>query len=235
MFNGSFDFNDSHSAGGFVGWSDCITYINDSYFYPRTEFEIYYPIEFKTFSRGRNVNITNSYYSCILGEAQGKERHSITTSPFVSMVQSNPPTVYNVSGITSYIQGIKYDNVFYAGQGDNVILSLSCTPTLGYVTDSYTVSAGSFSGTTNPYTLKMPNSDVTISLEIADWEGNGTQESPYLIYADVQWNLLANRVNGTNGETQNCFAGKHFKLMADITVSTMVEIEIGRASCRERV
>ena len=222
VFNGSFDFNDSHSAGGFVGWSDCITYINDSYFYPRTEFEIYYPIEFKTFSRGRNVYITNSYYSCILGEAQGKERHSITTSPFVSMVQSNPPTVYNVSGITSYIKGIKYDNVFYAGQGDNVILSLSCTPALGYVTDSYTVSAGSFSGTTNPYTLNMPNSDVTISLEIADWEGNGTQESPYLIYADVQWDLLAHRVNGTNGETQNTFAGKHFKLMADITVNTMV-------------
>ena len=73
-----------------------------------------------------------------------------------------PETVYATSGITAYPTGIMVDSVLYAGNGDAVAL------TLGFSGDEntfagYVASAGTLSGSENPYTLTMPDEDVVIT------------------------------------------------------------------------
>ncbi len=63
------------------------------------------------------------------------------------------------------------------------------------------------------------NANVTVATnQLIDLEEHeGSYDDPYLISNVAQWNQLANRVNG--GETYN---DKFFKLMEDISVTTMV-------------
>ena len=75
---------------------------------------------------------------------------------------------YDVSDITAYAHGIKYGSDFYAGDGDEVSLTLSHGEAEeGYIFGAYNTSSGTLSGSDNPYTLTMPASDVTIS---ATWK-----------------------------------------------------------------
>lgn len=83
--------------------------------------------------------------------------------------------------------------------------------------DGYTLgfraSAGTLSNSGNPYTLTMPDENVTISLVLSpkEWDGDGSEETPYLIYNTGQLDMLASRVNAGNG-----YSDKYFKLMEDI-------------------
>ncbi len=61
--------------------------------------------------------------------------------------------------------------------------------------------------------IPSPN---TIHVAITDFEGVGTADDPYLIPSELAWNHFANKVN--NG---NVYDGKHFRQMADISVTTM--------------
>ena len=79
------------------------------------------------------------------------------------MALSGTATEYATSGITSYGTGIKYDHVLYAGEGDNVNLTLGNTPPTGYGLSAYTASAGTLDGTT----LTMPDADVEIGATFA--------------------------------------------------------------------
>lgn len=73
--------------------------------------------------------------------------------------------VYDASGISGYNVGIKYNDVLYAGQSNNVSLNLGATN--GYVVPgNFSASAGTLSGSSNPYTLTMPNSNVIITATI---------------------------------------------------------------------
>ena len=114
------------------------------------------------------VTCENCYY--VLGDlqsptaTQGKQAHSISAGDCVTVAFAGTPTVYNVSGITAYkvndkYCGFDYNNVHYAGSGDDVSLNL----TIGSCSHGgYTASAGTLTGTSNPYTLTMPDADVTI-------------------------------------------------------------------------
>ena len=106
-----------------------------------------------------------------------------------------------------------------ASQGDNVSLTFGGTAPSGYAVSGYETSAGTLTGTENPYTLQaMPNADVTITALYgpADWEtlNEGTEDDPYLIFNTGQWDLLSTRVNSGTG-----YSGKVFKLMDDISVN----------------
>ena len=127
----------------------------------------------QTFARWRsgsnNVTIgDNCYYSQTLGAAQGKQMRSITGGDYVTVAFSGEATTYERSGISAYSVGIVYDSTLYAGSGDTVSLNLSCTPPSGYVLSSYTTSAGTLTGTANPYTLTMPNEAVTIQAVVLE-------------------------------------------------------------------
>ena len=187
--------------------------------------------ESATFARKNSSNTVtltfiNCYYTRALGDAQGKAYHSVTAGENVTIdaiALTGDATEYTVSGITAYSGGgLKRGDVKYYGSGDQVSLTLSHGDKAGYAFNEYTASAGTLSGTENPYTLTMPDADVTISvgLSVIDWatESDGDADNPYMIYNKDQLDLLAHRVNGTHGETrqEGGYSGKYFKLANDI-------------------
>ena len=98
--------------------------------------------------------------------------------------------MYDVSGITAYSGGgLAFSNQIYYGSGDAVKLTLENTPLAGYQFSGYAVSEGQLSGSDNPYTLVMPDADVTVNLSTQnlraiDWAtvNAGTEDDPYMIY-----------------------------------------------------
>ena len=164
-----------------------------------------------------NTNITapNSYYKQAFGTAQGKQARSISEGEGVTVAFANDSTAFDISGITSYGVGIKYNDKLYAGNGDNVSLNLDCTLPEGCELIGYQASAGTLTGSNNPYTLTMPNEDVTITVRyLVEWPGDGESwATAYLIYTPEQLNLLSSRVNGENSSQYNT---KYYKLMADL-------------------
>ena len=76
--------------------------------------------------------------------------------------------------------------------------------------------------------MEEENSTVVSGNETADFEGAGTAESPYLIEDVDDLKLLAQKVNG--GEA---YAGKHFKLTADIDLEKEPWTPIGKLQGEE--
>ena len=226
-FTGSLLGENSNGCGGLVGWKtntdDSSVSITDCLFAPSSvtvgTANAYTLVRN---SSGGTVNVTNSYYTQPLGTAQGKRARSIIAEQYVTMQNAGTATEYNVSGITSYGVGIRYNDVLYAGVGDAVSLNLGYAFTEGIEADGFSVSAGTLEGDVNPYTLTMHDKDVLVSANIAvtPWEGDGTEASPFLISYPSQWELLADRVAvGTD------YSGTYFQLAANLTVSRMVGID----------
>ena len=170
LFDGSIQSATNYTTnqcGGFVGWRNATINVSNSLMAAdlstiATPDGLVYPSA--TFVRnGVNNNITNSYYTSPFGIKQGKQLRSITAGEYVSVENAGTPeTVYATSGITAYPTGIMVDSVLYAGNGDEVAL------TLGFSGDEnafagYVASAGTLSGSENPYTLTMPDEDVVIT------------------------------------------------------------------------
>ena len=177
---------------------------------------------------GGNLTVNNCYKTTSAG-SNGKQAHTVTAGEYVTIENASLvgdiTATYNVSGITAYAIGLKYNGMLVAGNGDEVLLTLSNTAAgqPGYGENhGYTASAGTLEGTENPYTLTMPDEDVTINIDIdvIDYEtvNTGDENDPYLIYNNGQFNLLAQRVN----DGTRTYSGKFFKLMNDISVTTMV-------------
>jgi hypothetical protein len=152
-------------SGGFVGWSYNGLAITNCLFAPQDGSNIsggtfYYN------GGGGDITPTNSYYTTALGTPQGKAKRTVTAGEDVTISAISPvgdaTATYSVSGITSYGTGIKYGSNLYAGSGDEVSLTLSPGDREGYTFDGYTASAGTLSGDANPYTLTMPDENVTI-------------------------------------------------------------------------
>ena len=171
LFDGSIQSADGYTTdqcGGFVGWKNATINVTNSLLtadlstigaatgetYPSATFV----------RHGVASDITNCYYVTALGTVQGKQRLSITADENVTVANAGTPVnVYTTSGITSYGTGIKYNDVLYAGSGDNVSLTLTNTPPQGSLFMGYTVSPeGTILNGNNPYTLTMPDENVTI-------------------------------------------------------------------------
>lgn len=155
VFNGKLLGTSTNSCGGFVGWRNKTVNISNSLFAPAEvtidDSDCY------TFSRRGGATINNCYYTEALGEAQGKQARSITAGEGVTVEFSGTAAEYGTSGITAYGTGIIYDGVLFAGNEDQVSLNLDGSTT------GYTASAGTLTGEENPFTLIMPDEDVTIS------------------------------------------------------------------------
>ena len=159
----------ANSFGGFVGWGNDNPTVafNNCLFNPTQLKEN--ATDTKTYYRGGDSYITfnNSYYLTAFGAAQGKCARTINAGTDVTISYHGDGTEYNVSGITSYGTGIKYNDVLYAGDGYEVSLNLSHADAPdGHTFGGYTASSGILSGSDNPYTLTMPASDVTVT---ASW------------------------------------------------------------------
>jgi hypothetical protein len=112
-------------------------------------------------------NLTNCYYNDVAAAAtalgkDGKQMRSIAGDANVTVAFSGQATTYDMSGISAYSVGLVYDSTLYAGQCDTVSLNLACTTPPGYIFSGFSASAGTLTGTANPYTLTMPNANVTL-------------------------------------------------------------------------
>ena len=110
------------------------------------------------------TSFNNCYYTQTLGSAQGQLMRTISAGDYVTIDGlGSTSTIYDCSGITAYGKGLKFNDVFYAGDSETeVSLNLSYSRT-GYMLTGYTTSGGNITGSDNPYTLNMPNADVVIS------------------------------------------------------------------------
>ena len=180
LFNGSIQSASGYTTnqcGGFVGWKNATINVSNSLLTAdlstiATPDGLQYPSA--TFVRhGVASDITNCYYSTVFGIPQGKQRHSITADENVTVAFSGTANEYQTSGITAYkdgntqLPGLKYGDVLYAGNGDEVSLTLGYTLPEGYFFNGYTVSpdGATLTSSGNAYTLTMPNANVTISAD----------------------------------------------------------------------
>ncbi|MBR6018296.1 MAG: InlB B-repeat-containing protein [Paludibacteraceae bacterium] len=215
LFDGKLLGSSTNGCAGFIGWSNLeanLSIIHSLYDpqYNQQDASVS-TNDCKTFVRAHDYKlstVTNtSYYIATLGGAQGKAACSITGASGVTVANAGTPTVYNVSGITSYGTGIQYNNVLYGGNGDAISL------TLGGSSTGYLVSAGTLSESGNPYSLMMADADTQI---YPSFVGSGTENDPYIIASTSDWDKLCISVNSGKN-----YAGKFFRQTADISVTTM--------------
>lgn len=184
-FAGSITYSDAngYEGGGMVGWTQANASANltNCLFAPTS-------VSFANSKSKADNNfrmlvggvgsstLTRCYYNDvaanntkIITDGEGKQARSISAGTDVtSLGISGASTEYNVSGITAYATGIKYNDVYYAGSGESVSLALShADAAAGYSFNEYTATAGTLSGTT----LTMPDANVTIN---ATWTENTT-------------------------------------------------------------
>lgn len=237
VFTGSITYsNNGYEGGGMVGYtqSGATATLNNCLFAPSAISITNYNTsndwtKHYMFVGGRvRGTCNNCYYNDVAAATnmvkEGKRAYSITSGTGVSFENAGDPTPYSVSGITSYGTGIKYNDVLYAGNGESV--SLNFTVPFGYAIDTvtYTPEGGTATEITpdanDVYSFTMPDANVTIDASLSPidcWDGEGIEEDPYLIYTAEQWDHLATRVQGGTN-----YSGKYFKLMDDISVTTMV-------------
>ena len=152
------------SCSGFVGYkhnSGTITLTNCVYDPAALEAgETEVSANSATFVRNGSAG-NNCYYTRTLGDAQGKQTHTITADNDVTLALCGDATAYNVSGITAYENnsGLQYNDQTYAGENDAVTLTLGYTRPAGYAFTGYTVSAG----TLTDNVLTMPAGNVTVN------------------------------------------------------------------------
>ena len=134
-----------------------------------------------TFSREHTAYaaiINNSYFTDTLGAVQGKQAHSIIAGDGVTVGFSGTAAEYGTSGITAYGTGIMYKGVLYAGLNDEVSLNLEGSA------NGYSVNAGTLTGEGNPFTLLMPDENVTIS-GAAQYQRGDVNHDGHITIADV--------------------------------------------------
>ena len=188
LFNGKLLMKDNNGGynGGFVGWKgDAKTVTIDNCLYIPAD-----TVSGEKLANTGSANfcrqhddkspavINNCYYISSItqyyGAVQGIAPLSVTAGENVTVEAVSPvgdaTKTYSVSGITAYAQGITCDDVFYYGSGDKVSLTLSHGDAPeGYAFAGYTASpeGATLTGTTNPYTLTMPDSNVQIGAKFA--------------------------------------------------------------------
>lgn len=189
-FIGSLLGADTNNCGGFVGWRTKKITISDSIFAP--ESVTVSGTGSAVFARS-SASVNNSYYFYEFGEDsdnQGKQGYSVTAGENVTLALSGEETQYKVGGITACKNnsGLQYNGTCYAGEEDEVSLTLSHPDTPeGYIFSGYKASAG----TLNEGVLTMPAENVTISggFEFADGVGTRLVGRSISVEGDVGVNF----------------------------------------------
>ena len=245
VYSGTLTASGSNNTGGLIGWggdNGGKTYVlsNNLFAGSYSGSGKFHPIGFLYNPTGNTRTVTNTYYMTGLHNVgdndnnylvkglvnKGKFAYSITTGKDVTLSGlSSTTATYDVSGITAYSHGIKYNDIYYAGDGDAVSLNLSHADKAGYTFNQYTVTGGGSLGnpTTNTPTLTMADADQTIN---ALWTENAATLSQT---TDNSSFISAN--NGlvydiTLGRTMNAGGWNTFCVPFDIS-SSQIESAFG--------
>lgn len=178
--------------------------------------------------------ITNSYYTKLLGKAQGTAVGTMADSELLNSLgkgwEKRENKIVPVFDIKNLSTGSIACNTFWAYTGEDITV----TPTVKDM-DGNTVSSENYSVSFSPspvkevgrYTMTVTSNTangysgtLTHQFEVAqNISGTGTQEDPYLITSAEDWNLFAKSVEGGID-----YSKKYVKLTNDITISTMVGV-----------
>lgn len=178
--------------------------------------------------------IANSYYTKLLGKAQGTAVGTMADSELLNSLgkgwEKRENKIVPVFDIKNLSTGSIECNTFWAYTGEEVTV----TPTVKDM-DGNTVSSENYSVSFSPspvkevgrYTMTVTSNTangysgtLTHQFEVAqNISGTGTQEDPYLITSAEDWNLFAKSVGGGID-----YSKKYVKLTNDITISTMVGV-----------
>lgn len=229
VFNGSMiaGSSDSNRCGGIVGYrygGSCS--VSNSVFAPTalnvSTGDTGYSATFARTSNSAQVTITNCYYTQTLGAVQGKQARTITGSN-VTVENAGASSSGTTIGVIGYGTGIKYNNVLYAGNGDNVSLSFTAPEGYAISTVSYTYEGGSET-TINPvngvYSFTMPDANVTINATL--WNVY-TKDITAYTSAENGWYLIASPIGTVSPEnvthmTENTFDIYRFNQNPAITI-----------------
>ena len=220
LFDGALTGYDNTHCAGLVGYpySDGSYTITNSVFAPTTlTVKMSDEGYAKTIARevsNTTVTINNCYYTQLLGDAQGKQAYTVTAGDYVTVAGAGTVSKeYAVSGLTFYTGGgMKYADVIYASPDEAVSLELGKNRA-GYTLTSYQPSAGTLTGTANPYVLTMPSDNVTIGATFTINTLPTDASGRYTIGSADDWDAFCAQV-----EIGNDFSGKVVTLTTDISV-----------------
>lgn len=233
-FDGSLQGADADGCSGFVGQrisNSSSTNISNCLFAP-TQLTVA-TNNSNTFAYNSYV-ITNSYYTKLLGKAQGTAVGTMADSELLNSLgkgwEKRENKIVPVFDIKNLTTGSIECNTFWAYTGEDITV----TPTVKDM-DGNTVSSENYSVSFSPspvkevgrYTMTVTSNTangysgtLTHQFEVAqNISGTGTQEDPYLITSAEDWNLFAKSVEGGID-----YSKKYVKLTNDITISTMVGV-----------
>ena len=172
--------------------------------------------------------LTANYYTanltiggCYGSDANGARKAVVINSASgVTVTPSGNATAHNVSGITAYDgnNGIKYtvgnSTIIYAGATESVSLDIAYNiegfNVTGYNDGIGTTPTALTHVSGNNYTLTMTANATTVTPAGSDLWG---------VALPAGLDLLAKKVNGTDGYSANTFSGTYFELGADIAYS----------------
>ena len=219
-FTGSFDCPNANNVGGLVGWRDwksgayaTLTLTNCLFMPTSVTFADNANNQPLVRSRDKSttgLTITNCYITNTIhdGNLQGKQADTITGSN-VTVENAGIPSSSTTIGVIGYGTGIKYNNVLYAGDGDNVSLNITAPEGYAINTVSYTYEGGSVT-TINPvdgvYSFTMPDANVTINAtlwnvytkDITKYTSDDTSDGWYLISSPIGTVSPSSVINMTN-------------------------------------
>lgn len=158
-----------HPMGGLVGWTDDATLsftdcLYDGDYHAWYASEVFHPIAIKHPAASVTCTLTNTFYrtrptrethECFVSY-DAKYPCVVSAEEGITLAFSGEKTVYDVSGITASEDGQQYQDILLVPALETVAVDLSGA-------DGYFASAGTLSGAQNPYSLVMPDGDVTIS------------------------------------------------------------------------
>lgn len=208
----------SNYTGGLQGWSDGNTLILEDDIFAAASVNAapvgFHPIALHYIGSPTNATVSNVYYTVeptctnpnrvatTSATVQPKQVYSITAGDNVTVAASSEGTAYDVSGITIYSTGLMCDSVLYASENDEMALVLGYTG--NGVLEGFTASAGTLTGTENPYALTMPAENVVISATTANIPGDVNQDGKVNVN-DVTYliNIILNIITEYNFDVAN--------------------------------
>lgn len=228
VYSGTLTANGTNYTGGLIGWGGddggkTIVLTNNLFSGSYSGSGKFHPVGVLC-SLDNNRTVTNAYYtaglvnmanndgnSLVNGLAnKGKFAYSITVGSDVTVAAAGEPTAtYNVSKLDFFgTNGFALNGALYGGQGDVVSLNLGYTPQSGYSFHSLTASAGTLTGSSNPYTLTMTNDNATISARYSA----AISIAATTTNAKDGWYLIASPFVSVTPSTENGFLTNNYDL-----------------------
>ncbi|MBO6027152.1 MAG: InlB B-repeat-containing protein [Bacteroidales bacterium] len=229
VFKGRVFYHNSGQCCGFVGLNEGTTNINGGIYEPSYQ-QLYYNYYYYNFINPDmgTYSLIDCYYTQPMGESwQGTIAYTSVRDNLCHQISIAGETVYaspddtfidNVNGVYDYTGAVININptVIFGGE----TLDPSCyTLSLTYNGNPATeVNArGNYLYTAAGVNANGYYGNVYRYFSVVGFDGSGTDSDPYLIESIEDWNKLASRV-----EAGTTFSGKHFKLMANLTISKVV-------------